>query len=67
MSWELMEGVLFPKVEGYRLEHGEHGVRERQQAARLCELAAKFNLTQQVNLTTRGSDILDLIGNLIQI
>ena len=46
----MLEGVLLPKVAGHRTSAGQ-----------LCQLATKFQLTQLVNLATRGAEILDLI------
>ena len=63
ITWQSVEGVLMPRVGGFRVRSDEEseGDQVRQQAAHLCDLAVKYHLTQQVNTGTRGTEILDLI------
>ena len=61
VTWEHEEGVLLPRVAGHRVGHDSEGGQVRQQAARLCNMAAKFHLTQHVGLATREKEILDLV------
>ena len=62
ISWHLVDGVLLPRVAGHRVQGDQcEGGKERLQAAKLCELAVKYNLTQQIGLPTREREILDLI------
>ena len=62
ITWHSVDGILIPRVAGHRVG-GQHcgGVLVRQQAVRLCEIAVKFNLSQQVGEPTRERQILDLI------
>ena len=63
ISWQMVEGVLHPKVAEYRVREGQRGVgvQVRHQAAQFCTLATKYNLTQQVGVATREKQILDLV------
>ena len=63
MTWHTVDGVLLPRVAGHRVsEHDDsEGDHVRQQAAKLCDLAVKYNLTQQVGVPTREKEVLDLV------
>ena len=62
MSWVSVDGVNVPNVAGHRAaEDGSENCHERQQAGQLCELANMLYLTQEVDLPTRGNELLDLI------
>ena len=63
VTWQMVEGVLHPRVAGFRTscDKEDQGGQVRQQAARLFSLAEKYHLTQQVGLSTRGKEILDLM------
>jgi hypothetical protein len=62
LSWiRSDDGVLVPVVHDHRQHAGEDGPQVRQQAARLCDLALKHNLIQQVDKVTHGREILDLL------
>ena len=63
VTWQQVEGVLHPRVAGYRThcEKDGEGGQVRQQAGRLFSLAEKYHLTQQVNVSTREKEILDLV------
>ena len=62
LSWKRSEdGFLVPLVHPHRDGATDGGLLVRQQAARLCEVAVKHSLIQQVDQTTHGREILDLI------
>ena len=61
ITWHVVDGVLLPRVAGHRVRSDEEGGQVRQQAAQLCDLAARYHLTQQVNVATREREILDLV------
>ena len=52
---------MLPRVAGHIVRSDEDGSQVRQQAAQLCDLAAKHHLTQQVDVATREREILDLV------
>ena len=55
------DGLLVPLVHTHRECDSGDGFQVRNQAAKLCELALKHNLIQQVDQITHGKEILDLI------
>ena len=55
------DGLLVPLVHAHREGVADAGIQVRQQAAKLCDLSMKHSLIQQVDQTTRGREILDLI------
>ena len=62
VTWQLVDGVLLPRVAGHRvMGEDSEGSQVRQQAAKLCDLASKYHLTQQVGIPTREREVLDLI------
>ena len=62
ITWQVVDGVLLPRVAQHRvLEQSSDCCQEKQQAAQLCDLAAKYHLTQQVGVPIRDKEILDLI------
>ena len=63
VTWHLVDGSLYPRVAGHGVGNDKdcQGGQVRQQAARLFDMMAKFHLTQQVSLPTRGKEILDLV------
>ena len=62
LSWVRSDdGLLVPLVHGHRLLDEDGGPQVRQQAAKLCDLALKHSLIQQVEQVTHGKEILDLI------
>ena len=62
LSWVRSDdGVLVPLVHGHRATATEGGCQVRQQASRLCDLALKHCLIQQVDQVTHGKEILDLL------
>jgi hypothetical protein len=50
-----------PLVHGHRLVSADGAQQVRQQAAKLCDLALKHSMIQQVDQVTHGREILDLI------
>ena len=62
ITWQVVEGMLLPRVAGHRVtEQSSEGGQVRLQADKLCDLAAKYHLTQQVGVPTRDKEVLDLI------
>lgn len=63
LTWSTVDGVLHPTVAGHRdmADYDGQCWLVRQQAAQFCELATKYQLTQQVGDTTREGEILDPI------
>ena len=61
ITWQVMEGILLPKVAGFREGSDGEGQKVREQASNLCDLAVKYHLTQHVDAATRESEILDLV------
>ena len=63
MTWHTVDGVLLSRVAGHRVSEQDdsEGDHVRQQAAKLCDLAVKYNLTQQVGVPTREKKVLDLV------
>ena len=60
--WQVVDGVLLPRVAQHQvIEQSSGGCLVKQQAALMCDLAAKYHLTQQVGVPTRDNEILDLI------
>ena len=54
-------GDLLPLVASHRDGETASGKQDRLQAAKLCDLATKYCLVQQVDIPTHGCEILDLI------
>ena len=64
MTWSRCEGSdsdLVPFLLDHRDGQTAEGKQDRLQAARLCDLAVKYSLIQQVDQPTHGVEILDLI------
>ena len=62
--WSRCDGEdsdLVPLVAGHREGETVEGKQDRLQAARLCDLAVKHSMIQQVDKPTHGIEILDLI------
>ena len=55
------DGLLVPLVHSHRLVSADGAQQVRQQAAKLCDLALKHSMIQQVDQVTHGKEILDLI------
>ena len=64
INWSRCDGSdsdLVPIVSNHRDGETAGGKQDRLQAAKLCDLAVKFSLIQQVDQPTHGIEILDLI------
>ena len=62
LSWiRSDDGFLVPQVHTFKQGVAGDGHHVRQQAAKLCEVALKHNLIQQVDIATQGQEILDLV------
>ena len=63
MTWHTVDGVLLSRVAGHRVSEQDdsEGDHVRQQAAKLCDLTVKYNLTQQVGVPTREKEVLFLV------
>ena len=64
ISWSRCEGSdsdLVPLVSSHRDGETSGGKQDRLQAAKLCDMALKYSLIQQVDKPTHGVEILDLI------
>ena len=64
VAWSRCDGSdsdLVPLVSNHREAETAEAKQDRLQAARLCDLAVKHCLIQQVDLPTHGTEILDLI------
>ena len=64
INWSRCDGShsdLVPIVSNHRDGETVGGKQDRLQAAKLCDLALKFSLIQQVDQPTHGIEILDLI------
>ena len=56
-----IDGDLLPIVAGHREGERVGGKQDRLQAAKLCDLATRHSLVQQVDHSTHGVEVLDLI------
>ena len=55
------DGDLVPLVAGHKEVETAGGKQDRLQISKLCDLATKYSLVQQVNQVTHGAEVLDLI------
>ena len=55
------DGDLVPLIAGHRDAETVGGKQDRLQVSRLCDMATKYSLVQQVDQPTHGVEVLDLI------